>query len=124
MSLNDPLVTATVGSWTTPNYGVIARDGFGSTRLDASSGLVLKISHTDPLVVNKPARHYMQLQWPANVTDPYSGLVKRQIASASISVSVPSKGWSDANMALLLDELVSILTDSDFTSTKFIAGQS
>lgn len=125
MSLADPLNVATIGSYTTPAFGVISRDGVGSVRVDPTSGTILKITHSDPSVASqKPSRHYVQLTESKDVADPYTGLTKRLTASVSISVSIPALGWTAAQQSGLLDLLTGTLADSEFTSAKLIAYQS
>jgi hypothetical protein len=124
MALADPLVTGVVAPWAATSFGVIQRDGFGSQRLDSTNNLLLRIQHSDPsqVGVGKTERHYVQLITQYNYTDPSSGLVRRLSATASLSVSFPAGTYTYG--AALADQLISIVSDADFTSTKLLAFQS
>jgi hypothetical protein len=124
MSLADPLVTAAVTPWSATSFSVVQRDGVGALRLDSGSGIALRIQHSDPsqIGVGKTERHYVQLVAPYNYTDPTTGLVRRLSATASLSVSFPAGTFTYG--AALVDQLISVVSDSDFTSTKLLAFQS
>jgi hypothetical protein len=59
-----------------------------------------------------------------NATDPYSGLVKKQTASVSLTITRPSFGFTDAAMVALAKALTDFRDDSEVTTAKLLQFQS
>jgi len=121
MSISDPFSVAAFGAVPATSWGIIARDGFGSTRADLTNGYFMKITHSDPTQPGqKFEKHYLQVTQPKDVTDPVSGLVKRVVASVSLSVSIPSAGWTYSQKVDFVNLLVNALADGDFSTNRFV----
>ena len=125
MSLPDPITTAAFGTIPSITWGVVSREGAGSTRADFTNGYFAKISHSDPVAGSgKSARHYLQISQPKDVLDPATGLTRRLTATASISVSIPPNGWTTAEAGAFVDLLSVLIGDSEFTAVNFVKFQS
>jgi len=117
--LIDPIAIAASSPTPALTFGVVDISPYASLRLDAPNNWSLKFSHKRPTTKNSET-HYMQIQQTRSVVDPVTGATAPATASASISVSVPPNGWSDAEKVKLLQALTDTLADSDVTPTKFL----
>jgi hypothetical protein len=59
-----------------------------------------------------------------NATDPYSGLVKKQVASVSLAFTRPAFGFTDAAIVALVKALTDYRDDSEVTTAKLLQFQS
>jgi hypothetical protein len=120
--LADP-VTVTAASPTPElNLAVVRADGYGSERVDTGgAGYTCIINHTKGKNGN---RHYVQLTQTVDATDPYSGLVRKQVASVSMSISRPPFGFTDAAIIALAKALTDFRDDSQVTTARLIQFQS
>jgi hypothetical protein len=121
--LVDP-VTVTAASPTPQLVLAIAKsDGYGSERVDTGgNGYTVITNHTKPK--GGGDRHYVQMTQTVNATDPYSGLVRKQVASVSITISRPSFGFTDAAMVALAKALTDYRDDSEVTTLRLLQFQS
>lgn len=117
--LVDPITVAASSPTPGLNFSVVDVSPFASQRFDAVNVYGLKFSHKRP-TTKSPETHYMQITQTLSVTDPITGAISPQTASASISVSVPPNGWTSATKVALLKALTDTLADSDVTPTNFI----
>ena len=121
--LPDP-VTITAAS-PTPQlvFTIVKQDGYGSERVDTGgNGYTVIINHSRPK--GGGDKHYVQMTQTVNATDPYSGLVKKQVASVSLTISRPSFGFTDAAMVALAKALTDFRDDSEVTTAKLLQFQS
>lgn len=121
--LIDPITVA--ASAPTPQllWAVVKSDGYGSERVHDGSDLYrLIINHSKNAKTGD--RHYMQVALTVDAVSPYTGLTSKQVASASISISVPPFGFSEAAMVALVKALTDTLADSEVTTTKLLRFQS
>jgi len=118
--LSDPINVAASAPTPALALAAVSYDSMGSTRKDIANGYTLKISHGTNTKTGE--RHYMQLQQTVTAVDPLTGGNSIQTASVSISVSIPTFGWSAAQK----DALIKALTDTlgVVTNTKFNGFQS
>lgn len=119
--LIDPIAVAASAPNPAFTFAVVKSDGYGSERWDAVNGYQLLFNHSTS---SAGERHYMKVSQTLNATSPYTGQVSKQTAFASLSVSVPPFGWTQAAKEALVKALIDTLADSDVTITKFMAFQS
>lgn len=104
-------------------FTIVKQDGYGSERVDTGgNGYTIIINHSKPK--GGGDRHYVQITQTVNATDPYSGLVRKQVASCSITMSRPSFGFTDAAMVALCKALTDFRDDSEVTTAKLLQFQS
>jgi hypothetical protein len=120
--LVDPITVAASAPTPALTFKTVRSDGYGSERWDTANGYQLTFNHTSSASTGE--RHYMKISQTLNATSPYTGLVSKQTASVSISVSVPAFGWDASTKAALVKALTDTLADSDVTVANFIAFQS
>lgn len=118
--LVDPITVAA----SSPNpelvLAIVNQDGFATERRDLNGGgYTLKINHGK---LKDGERHYVQLTLGKDVTDPYTAVVRRKEASASLSVSVPL-GFTSAEAIALVKALLDTIADSEVTTTKLMQWQ-
>jgi len=120
--LVDPITVAAASPTPALSFAVVSFSGEGSNRKDVANGYALKFSHSSSTKVGE--RHYMQITESKTAVDPITGGNAALSASVSISVSVPTFGWTTAQKVALVQALLDTLNDSDVTITKFIGFQS
>jgi hypothetical protein len=120
--LADPVTIAAAAPIPQLVLAVVKSDGYGSERIDTGgSGFSTMISHTPGKNGN---RHYLKLSWTKDATNPYSGLVQKQVASAAISISRPSFGFSDVDIVDLVEALRDVIFDTEVTPARLVQMQS
>lgn len=121
--LPDPVTVAAASPTPALVFTLVKQDGYGSERVDSGgNGYTVIINHTRPK--GGGDKHYVQMTQTVNATDPYSGLVKKQIASVSLTISRPSFGFTDAQMIALAKALTDFRDDSEVTTAKLLQFQS
>jgi len=121
--LVDPIAVAASAPTPALNFYVIRNDGYGTERRHNGADLYdLIINHSKNSKTGD--RHYMQIALTVDAVSPYTGLTSKQTAKASISISVPPFGFSEAAMVALVKALTDTLADADVTSTKLLQFQS
>ncbi len=119
--LSDPLAVAAAAPNPAYNFSVIKSDGYGSERKDAASGLTMVINHENGKTGH---RHYVKLSNTKDATNPYSMQVQKQTVVASISISVPNFGFTEADVVNHVKALLDTLADADFSVVKLLQFQS
>jgi hypothetical protein len=100
---------------------IVNQDGYAIERRDMNDGgYTLKINHGK---LKDGERHYMQLLHAKDVTDPYSGIVRKKEASVSLSISLPI-GFTTAEGVALIKALTDTLADTEVTPTNILKWQS
>jgi hypothetical protein len=121
--LPDPVTIAAASPTPSLVFTIVKQDGYGSERVDTGgNGYTVIINHTRPK--GGGDKHYVQMTQTVNATDPYSGLVKKQVASVSLTISRPSFGFTDAAMVALAKALTDFRDDSEVTTAKLLQFQS
>lgn len=121
--LPDPVTVAAASPTPALVFTLVKQDGYGSERVDSGgNGYTVIINHTRPK--GGGDKHYVQMTQTVNATDPYSGLVKKQVASVSLTISRPSFGFTDAQMIALAKALTDFRDDSEVTTAKLLQFQS
>jgi hypothetical protein len=121
--LPDPVTIAAASPTPSLVFTIVKQDGYGSERVDTGgNGYTVIINHTRPK--GGGDKHYVQMTQTVNATDPYSGLVKKQIASVSLTISRPSFGFTDAAMVALAKALTDFRDDAEVTTAKLLQFQS
>lgn len=95
------------------NFTLVSQADLGATRLDVPNQRTLTINHARP--VNKPEKHYMQIQQQVSAVNPLTGGTSLQTASVSISVQIPSFGWTQTDKVALVQSILDTLGDSQVT---------
>jgi hypothetical protein len=121
--LPDP-VTVTAASPTPElNFTIVKQDGYGSERVDTGgNGYAVITNHSRPK--GGGDKHYVQMTQTLNATDPYTGLVKKQTASVSLTIVRPAFGFTDAALVALCKALTDYRDDSQVTTARLIQFQS
>jgi len=117
----DPLPVAASSPNPAYSFSVIKTDGYGSERRDTTTGLILVINHDRG---TKADRHYVNLKLTKDATNPYTGVVSKQTMTASLSVAVPSFGFTETEAVNHIKALMDTIADSDFTTLKLLQFQS
>jgi hypothetical protein len=121
--LPDPVTIAAASPTPSLVFTIVKQDGYGSERIDTgANGYTVIINHSRPK--GGGDKHYVQMTQTVNATDPYSGLVKKQVASVSLTISRPSFGFTDAAMVALAKALTDFRDDSEVTTAKLLQFQS
>lgn len=121
--LPDPVTVAAASPTPQLVFTIVKQDGYGSERVDTGgNGYTVIINHSRPK--GGGDKHYVQMTQTVNATDPYSGLVKKQVASVSLTISRPSFGFTDAAMVALAKALTDFRDDSEVTTAKLLQFQS
>jgi hypothetical protein len=119
--LIDPVTVAASAPNPALSLAIVNQDGFGSERRDTNGGGYSSIiNHAK---IKDGERHYFQLLLEKDVTDPYTSLVRRKKASASVSMTMPV-GFSTTEMINLCKALFDTIADADVTTTKLLQWQS
>jgi hypothetical protein len=120
--LIDPIGVSANSPTPALSFAVVSYDATGSTRKDVTNGYDLTFSHSSSPKTGE--RHYMQLKQAIVGVDPITGGNAALSASVSLSVSIPTFGWTASTKAALVQALIDTLLDSDVTIAKFLAYQS
>jgi hypothetical protein len=121
--LPDPVTIAAASPTPSLVFTIVKQDGYGSERVDTGgNGYTVIINHSRPK--GGGDKHYVQMTQTVNATDPYSGLVKKQVASVSLTISRPSFGFTDAAMVALAKALTDFRDDAEVTTAKLLQFQS
>lgn len=121
--LPDPVTVAAAAPTPALVFTIVKSDGYGSERVDTGgNGYSVIINHTRPK--GGGDKHYVQMTQTVNATDPYSGLVKKQVASVSLTITRPSFGFTDAAMVALAKALTDFRDDAEVTTAKLLQFQS
>lgn len=119
--LVDPITVVAAGSNPALTFGIVNQDGYGSERRDLNDGgYTLKINHGK---LKDGERHYIQILLAKDVTDPYTAIVRRKEASASLSCTLPV-GFTSTEGVNLIQALLDTIADTDVTTTKLLQWQS
>lgn len=114
----DPIPVAADSPTPALSFAVVAYNKEGSTRKDNTNGYALTFSHSSS--AKSGERHYMQLQQTLTAVDPITGGNALQTASVSLSVSIPSFGWTATTKAALVKALTDTLNASGVTIAGFL----
>lgn len=109
----DPIGIAADSPTPALSFSVVSYTPDGADRKDVPNGYGLTFKHSQS--ATKGERHYMQLTQTVSATNPLTGGTSLQTASVSLSVSIPSFGWTQAQKAALVKALTDTLADSDVT---------
>lgn len=108
MSVADPLAIAAASPTPALSLAVTDRSKpFQADRRDAGGEYAATISHTRSK--NGSARHYIKVTDTKVATSPTTGLDSIQTASASVSISVPPFGFTDAQITALYELLDDVI---------------
>jgi hypothetical protein len=122
--LVDPVTVAASSPTPELKLSVVKADGYGSERVDTNAnGYSVVINHTRGKV-NGANRHYVNLTQTKDITDPYTGTVRKSSASVSMSITRPIVGWTDADIIALAKALTDFRDDSEVTTARLIQFQS
>jgi hypothetical protein len=119
--LPDPITIAAASPTPALIFAIISSDGIGTERQDAGGVYSLTINHQKGKGSN---RHYMKISQVADAVNPYTGTTSKQIATVSLSISVPPFGFTEAAMVALVKALTDTLADSEVTTAKILQYQS
>jgi hypothetical protein len=120
--LVDPVTVAAAAPLPALTLAVVRTDGYGTERVDTgSSGIGTVINHTPSKNGN---RHYVKLTWSKDATNPYTGLVQKQVASVSLSFARPAFGFTDADCVSLIGACRDFIYDTEVTPLRIIQMQS
>lgn len=120
--LVDPVTIAAASPTPGLSLAVTKSDGYGSERVDVLGGGYSVITQHSKSA--KGNRHYVQIVQTVNATDPYSGLVKPQVATCSFTIQRPPFGFTDAAIVALAKALTDYRDDSEVTTARLIQFQS
>jgi hypothetical protein len=121
--LVDPIAVAASAPTPALSFAVIRSDGYGSERRHTGVDLYdLIINHSRNAKTGD--RQYMQIAYTVDAVSPYTGLTSKQTAKASLSITVPPFGFSEAAMVAVVKALTDTLADADVTTTKLLQFQS
>jgi hypothetical protein len=121
--LVDPVSIAAASPTPALVFAITKSDGYGSERIDTgANGYTVITNHSRPK--GGGDRHYIQMTQTVNATDPYSGQVKKQVASVSLTISRPAFGFTDAMMIALAKAITDYRDDSEVTTARLLQFQS
>lgn len=115
----DPIACA--GTTPVTSWKRVRTDGYGAEYLDVGTGITAIVNHTK---TKAGVRHYLQLAEKKQAVDPLTGTTKEVIATCSVSLFVPTFGWTEAQAAALYALLVGVIADGDVTINRIIQGES
>lgn len=121
--LPDPVTIAAAAPTPSLVFTVVKQDGYGSERID-SGGNGFSVVTNHQRLKGGGDKHYVQMLQTVNATDPYSGLVRKQVASCSLTITRPAYGWTDAALVALVKALTDYVADTEVTTAKLIQFQS
>lgn len=118
----DPVTIAAASPTPALVFSTVKQDGYGSERVDTGgNGYSVIINHTKG---KQATRHYVQVIQTKDVTDPYTGAVRKQNAYVSFTISRPLTGWTDVQMDALSALMIDFLEDSEVTTARLLQFQS
>lgn len=121
--LPDPVTVAAAAPTPSLVLTIVKQDGYGSERTDTGgNGYTVVTNHSKPK--GGGDRHYVQMTQTLNATNPYTGATQKVTASASIAISRPSFGFTDAALTALVVALRDYVWDTEVTPAKLIQFQS
>jgi hypothetical protein len=121
--LADPVTITAAAPTPALVLAVVKSDGYGTERVDTGgNGYTVITTHSRPK--GGGDKHYVQMTQTLNATNPYTGLVQKQVASCSITIVRPPFGFTDAAMVALAKALVDYKDDSEVTTARLIQFQS
>lgn len=121
--LADPVTVAAAAPTPSLVFAVVKSDGYGTERVDTGgNGYTVITNHSKPK--GGGDKHYVQMTQTLNATDPYTGLVKKQTASVSMTIVRPAFGWTDAAIVALAKALTDYRDDSEVTTLRLVQFQS
>lgn len=121
--LADPVTIAASAPIPALTLAVIKSDGYGSERVDVTSGsyrVITQHSRTK----GGGSRHYVQIIQDVAYTDPFTGLAKKTTASCSLTMNRPVAGMTEAQMVALCKALTDYRDDSEVTTARLLQFQS
>lgn len=119
--LADPITIAASSPNPELKLAIVNQDSYGTERRDLNGGgYTSKIQHAK---LKDGNRHYIQLLLAKDVTDPYTSIVRRKEASASLSMTIPN-GFSETEAVNLVKALLDTVADSEVTTLKLVQWQS
>lgn len=121
--LVDPVTIAAAAPTPALVFTIVKQDGYGSERND-SGGNGYSVITNHQRLKGGGDKHYVQMLQTVNAADPYSGLVRKQVASCSLTITRPAFGWTDAALVALVKALTDYVADSEVTTAKLIQFQS
>lgn len=102
MSITDPLSIAAAAPTPALSLAVVDRSKpYQADRQDAGGVYASTISHT--LARNGAKRHYIKVSNTKVATSPITALDSIQVATVSVSISVPPFGFTDAETTALYE---------------------
>jgi len=121
--LPDPVTIAAASPTPSLVLAIVKQDGYGSERTDTGgNGYTVVTTHSRPK--GGGDKHYIQMTQTLNATNPYSGLVQKQVASVSMTIVRPAFGFTDAAMVALAKALTDYRDDAEVTTAKLLQFQS
>lgn len=120
--LPDPVTIAAASPTPSLVLAIVKSDGYGSERVDTGgNGYTVLTNHTK--LKGGGSKHYVQLTQAVNATNPYTGQTQKVVASASITISRPAFGFTDAAIVALAKALTDYRDDSEVTTARLIQFQ-
>lgn len=121
--LIDPVTIAAAAPTPALVFTIVKNDGYGSERVDTGgNGYTVITNHQRQKQGGD--RHYIQMLRTVSAPDPITGLVRKQTASVSLTISRPSFGFTDADMIALAKALTDYRDDSEVTTARLLQFQS
>lgn len=121
--LVDPVTVVAAAPTPQLVFSIIKSDGFGSERIDTGgNGFTIITNHS--YLKGGGDKHYLQVKQVKDVVDPNTGLTKKQTASASMTITRPSAGFTDALMVALAKVLTDYRDDTEVTTARLLQFQS
>lgn len=121
MALPDPVTIAAHSPTPQLVLSVIKSDGYGSERRDAGGEFNVITNHDSSKGAD---RHYVKVTQTKDAVNPYTGTTSKQVASVSLSISIPKFGWTAAQAEALVNVLTDYISDSEVTVAKILQFQS
>lgn len=102
MSITDPLVIGAAAPTPALNFAVVDRSKpYQSDRQDAGGVYANTFSHQ--LARSGAKKHYIKVTQTKIATSPITALDSKQVASCSVSISVPAYGFTEADITALYE---------------------
>lgn len=121
MALPDPVTIAAHAPTPQLVLGVIRSDGYGSERRDPAGAFTVITNHENSKGAD---RHYIKVTETKDAVNPYTGGTAKQVATVSLSISIPKFGWTEAQAAALVAVLTDYISDAEVTVPKILQFQS
>lgn len=120
--LVDPVTVAAASPTPELKMAISSVTGSGTERVDTNGGGYTIITQHSKSA--KGTRHYLQLTKTVDAVDPYSGLTRKQVASASFTINAPLFGFDSAALVALAKALTDYRDDSEVTTARLLQFQS